>query len=163
MNGCFNLCLRIPVNHRMRQKVLVWIQVLWLEAYAIRMFYSLRKRIQNVTFTHFKSTYDHVNTIDGSFPRAWDGGVLCMRGILRLKLHWHQRPFIMWLQWPPPSPLHLCILPPAYSEGRNTPRSWNTPSLWIILVIWVPFLIPTFAVQPEQHLSCEFFPDSHSS
>ena len=37
------------------------------------------------------------------------GGDLCMRGVLKLKLHVNQGPFIVWLQWPPLSPLHFVL------------------------------------------------------
>ena len=66
------------------------------------------------------------------------GGDLCMRGVLKLKLHVNQGPFIVWLQWPPLSPLHF-VLPASSVQWMNKlspffkhtlPLHYPSPCTW---------------------------------
>lgn len=61
------------------------------------------------------------------------GGDLCLSGVLKLKLRVYQGPFIIWLQWPPLSPLHF-IHPVSSVQRMNKLSSFfEQPCLCIIL------------------------------
>lgn len=91
-----------------------------------------------------------------------------MREVPKIKLHLHQGPLIIWLQWPPLSPLHFMY--PASNRQRKNRRSlffkhmlplhYPSPCIWhYSCYLDTPSFFPyvDFTVQPKQHLSCEFF------
>ena len=100
-------------------------------------------------------------------PRYLEGTFFVLSGVLKLKLHVYRRPFIIWLQWPPLSLLHF-IYPVSSVHWMNKLSSFFEQPCLSLPFTWKPdpsaFFLPVdFTVQPKQHPSRRFFPDSRIS